>query len=110
MDSLRALSDVIAEADAQLSAGESAAARVWPTGFGLLDTSLGGGLRSGELTLLGGQQGLGKTSFVLQVLHSTVSRGGAGVYFSYEHDASTLLQRLIALEAAHIAGLNAPPL
>lgn len=108
VDQLRALSDVLAEADAHLSAGESAAARVWPTGFPLLDTSLGGGLRSGELALLGGPQGLGKTSFVLQVLRHAVESGSAGVYFSYEHDAVTVLQRLIAMEAAQDAGVDAP--
>jgi replicative DNA helicase len=100
VDEVRALSEVLAEADRQLSAGRSAAANVWSTGFKMLDTYLGGGLRSGELTLLGGPQGLGKTAFVLQVLRNTVSTGGAGIYFSYEHDAPTLLQRLIALEAA----------
>jgi replicative DNA helicase len=91
---------VLADADRQLRAGESAGAEVWPTGFAMLDTYLGGGLRAGELTLLGGPQGMGKTAFVLQVLRNVASDGGAGVYFSYEHDAPTLLQRLIALEAA----------
>jgi replicative DNA helicase len=108
VDQLFAISDVLAEADVQLSAGRSAAARVWPTGFPLLDTSLGGGLRSGELALLGGPQGLGKTSFVLQTLRHTVGSGGAGVYFSYEHDAVTVLERLIAMEAAQDAGAEAP--
>jgi replicative DNA helicase len=107
---LRALSDVLSGAEARLAAGESAAPRVWPTGFQLLDRHLGGGLRSGELTLLGGPQGLGKTSFVLQVLRNTVSLGGAGVYFSFEHDEATVLQRMIALEAAHTADIDAPPL
>jgi replicative DNA helicase len=110
VDSLRALSEVLSGADARLAAGESAAPRVWPTGFQLLDRYLGGGLRAGELTLLGGPQGLGKTSFVLQVLRNTVSQGGSGVYFSFEHDEATVLQRMIALEAAQTAGVDAPPL
>jgi replicative DNA helicase len=110
VEEVRAISEVLAEADRQLVTGASAAASVWPTGFKLLDTYLGGGLRSGELTLLGGPQGLGKTAFVLQVLRNTAAEGGAGVYFSYEHDAPTLLQRLIALEAAIGDGLDALPL
>jgi replicative DNA helicase len=110
VDQLRPISDVLAEADERLTVGESAAAKVWPTGFPLLDSYLAGGLRSGELTLLGGPQGLGKTSIVLQMLRHTVSAGGVGVYFSYEHDAPTILQRLIALEAAETLGLDAPPL
>ena len=110
MDQLRPISDVLATADERLTAGLSAAAKVWPTGFPLLDTYLAGGLRSGELTLLGGPQGLGKTSLVLQMLRHTVSAGGVGVYFSYEHDAPSVLQRLIALEAAESMGLDAPQL
>ena len=108
MDQLRPISDVLAEADERLSKGESAAAKVWPTGFPMLDMYLAGGLRSGELTLLGGPQGLGKTSLVLQMLRHTVSTGGVGVYFSYEHDAPTILQRLVAIEASDSLGLDAP--
>lgn len=107
---LRSISEVLAETDRRLSSGAPAAARVWPTGFPILDSSLAGGLRAGELTLLGGPQGLGKTSFVLQVLRNAVTQGGTGVYFSYEHDEATLLQRLVTMEAAQLAGLQAPRL
>jgi replicative DNA helicase len=110
VDQLRAMSDVLAEADAHLAVGQAAAPAPWPTGFPPLDGFLAGGLRAGELTLLGGPQGLGKTAFALQVLRNTVSRGGAGVYFSYEHDAATVLQRLIGLEAALVSGVGAPSL
>jgi replicative DNA helicase len=106
-DQLRALSDVLEEADGKLARGVNAAARVWPTGFETLDTYLSGGLRSGELTLLGGPQGLGKTTFALQVLRHAAASGEAVVYFSYEHDASTVLERLIAIEAASLAGIEA---
>jgi replicative DNA helicase len=95
----------MAEADAQLAAGQSASARVWPTGFAVLDAALGGGFRAGELALLGGPQGSGKTSFVLQALHYTLCTGGAAVYFSYEHSAQTLLQRFVALETARTGGV-----
>jgi replicative DNA helicase len=110
MDQLRALSDVLAEADAHLVVGEPAAPSPWPTGFPPLDGFLAGGLRAGELTLLGGPQGLGKTAFALQVLRNTVSRGGVGVYFSYEHDAPTVLQRLVSMQAALTIGVGAPSL
>ncbi|MEJ7775474.1 MAG: DnaB-like helicase C-terminal domain-containing protein [Nocardioidaceae bacterium] len=106
-DQLRAMADVLSEADAKLHEGMNAAARVWPTGFETLDTYLSGGLRSGELTLLGGPQGLGKTTFALQVLRHAAASGEAVIYFSYEHDASTVLERIIAIEAAEHAGLEA---
>lgn len=101
------MSDVLREANGKLLLGQSAAARVWPTGFDSLDTYLGGGLRSGELILLGGPQGLGKTTFALQVLRHAAVTGDSVVYFSYEHDASTVLERLIAIEAAAVAGIEA---
>lgn len=104
---LLALSEVLAGADAELALGRNAGARVWPTGFDLLDTYLGGGVRSGELVLLGGPQGLGKTTFALQLLRHVAASGRSCVYFSYEHDPSTVLERLIAIEAAHQAGLEA---
>ena len=86
--------------DASLQSGGSAAPQVWPTGFSPLDTYLGGGLRAGELTLLGGAQGLGKTTFALQMLRSVVAAGGSAVYFSYEHDPATLFARLLCVESA----------
>jgi replicative DNA helicase len=104
---LHPLSEVLAAADNQLQRGVSAAARVWPSGFPLLDTYLGGGLRSGELVLLGGPQGLGKTTFALQLLRNVVAAGEKAVYFSFEHDPSTVLERLIAVEAGTQFGVEA---
>lgn len=106
-DQFQVLTDVLQRADGKLRVGQNAAARVWPTGFETLDTYLSGGLRSGELSLLGGPQGLGKTTLALQMIRNAVSAGETAVYFSYEHDASTVLERLIAIEAAEIAGLEA---
>jgi replicative DNA helicase len=104
---LRSLGEVLDTADEKLVRGESAAGRVWPTGFNPLDAYLSGGVRSGELVLVGGPQGFGKTTFVLQVLRNIVAEGGHGVYFSYEHDEYTVLERLIALEAGLRFGAEA---
>src|SRR5687768_12831965 len=38
-----------------------------PLGFSPLDRTLGGGIRSGELMLIGGAQGTGKTTMSLQI-------------------------------------------
>ena len=104
---LRGLHEVLATADAKLARGESAAGRAWATGFEPLDAYLGGGVRSGELVLVGGPQGFGKTTWVLQALRNIVSGGNHGVYFSYEHDEYTVLERLIALEAGLLYGSEA---
>ena len=104
---LRQLSEVMDTADAKLRRGESAAGRAWATGFDPLDAYLSGGVRSGELVLVGGPQGFGKTTFVLQALRNIVAGGGQGVYFSYEHDEYTVLERLLALEAGLLFGAEA---
>jgi replicative DNA helicase len=110
MGRLQSLGDVLRGADEALKAGRSAGAQVVATGFSLLDIYLAGGLRSGELTLLGGPQGLGKTTFALQILRAAAKQGGGGVYVSYEHDTHTVLERMVAAEAGEARGLEAAPL
>ncbi len=90
-----------------LSVDEDAGAKIWPSGFGSLDSAMTGGFRAGELILLGAGPGLGKTTFALQVARNVVAAGQSVVYFSFEHDNHSLLERLIVLEAAEIAGLGA---
>ena len=41
--------------------------RIWPTGFPLLDESIGGGFRAGALNVLAGPQGQGKSTMALQM-------------------------------------------
>jgi replicative DNA helicase len=104
---LRSLSDVLVETDEKLRLGQTAGSRVWPTGFDALDMALTGGFRSGELVLLGGPQGLGKTAMALQMLRNAVAANRSAILFSYEHDAHSILERLIAIEAGAIAGTDA---
>jgi replicative DNA helicase len=84
--------------------------RIWPTGFPLLDDTLGGGLRAGALNVLAGPQGQGKTTMSLQIARNAVAAGRAAIFFSFELDAEALLQRLIALESGLIGGITAPGL
>ncbi len=108
--SLLSLTDVLDQANSRLRAGSHAAARVWPTGFGILDRNLAGGLRSGELILLSGPQGLGKTTWALQAARNIALSGRSVLFFSFEHDPQTMLIRLVALEAGLVAGVEAPNL
>ena len=110
VEQLRALNEVLSTSDTHLSVGQSAAAESGPTGFDPLDTYLNGGLRSGELTLLGGPQGLGKTTWVLQLIRNVVAAGETALYFSYEHDAPLILERVLAVEAGVSHGVEALPL
>jgi replicative DNA helicase len=82
--------------------GRNAAGRVWKTGFGGLDPLIGGGLRAGSLILLAGPQGLGKSTFALQIARNTAASGRPVLYFSYEHDAEDLTQKLISMEAGEL--------
>lgn len=105
---LKSLTTVLADTTAKIQQGRSAGARVWPTGFDTLDTALAGGLRSGELILMGGPQGLGKTTMALQMLRRAIVTGTRpAIFFSYEHDAHAVLERLIAIEAADLGGSEA---
>ncbi len=103
----RSVSDVIAEAG-RVSNGFGRAPV--PTGFTPLDLHLSGGLRPGELAVVAGVQGLGKTTFTLQMARNIVAAGGAALYACFEHDEQSLLERLLALEAGLHAGFDAPPL
>ena len=89
--------------DQSLRRGARPGAHVWPTGFDLLDSTLDGGLRSGELVLLGGNEGSGKTTMAVQMVRNAVAAGRYGVVFSFEHHAQSLVQRLLSLEAATAA-------
>jgi replicative DNA helicase len=110
MTSTRTLLQVLEDADEVLTAGRAAAAATWPTGFRPLDDVLGGGLRAGELTLVGGAQGLGKTTFALQIARNVAAAGGSALYLCYEHREQDVLERLLGMELGLHGGTEAPTL
>jgi replicative DNA helicase len=71
------------------------------TGFVPLDKTIGGGLRPGELMLIGGAQGAGKTTLALQMARNAAASGQATIlYVCFEHEEEYLIQRMIAMESA----------
>ncbi len=102
--SMASLAEVLEEADFRMRTGVRVGAAVWPTGFDPLDSHFGGGLRGGELLLLGGQQGLGKTTMALQIVRQAVVNSRSAVIFSYELEARSLIERFLVMEAAYAAG------
>lgn len=96
---LAPLDEVLERVDARLLSPERDA-RIWPTGFPLLDDALGGGLRAGGLHLLAGAQGEGKTTFALQIARGSARSGRPTLFFSFELEAEVLLQKVISAEAA----------
>lgn len=109
MNGTRQLADVLAEADSLARHGVPFVSRPLATGFSPLDEHLSGGIRTGELALIGGPQGLGKTTFALQMARNMAAAGATVAYLCYEHDERVLLQRLIAMEAGLLAGDLEPP-
>lgn len=98
------LAEVMVEVDQQILLGEQSRFQALGTGFTPLDDVLNGGLRPGELMIVGGAFGVGKTIFALQVARNAVchDRDAAAMYICYEHDRSHLMQRLLCLESAEL--------
>ncbi|MCU0501639.1 MAG: AAA family ATPase [Anaerolineae bacterium] len=96
------LNEVISEVEAEVASGGSDRLRPMPTGFNPLDDVLTGGLRPGELLVIGGAFGVGKTIWGLQVARNVVQadRNTTAMYICYEHDRAHLLSRLLCLESA----------
>lgn len=78
------------------------------TGFEPIDTVLDGGLLPGELVLVGGQPGVGKTILALQWARHLAGRGRPVLYACYEHDEAALLHRLLVQELAVLDPAAAP--
>ena len=75
-----------------------------PTGFKVLDETIGGGVRAGDLVMLGGPPGVGKTIASLQMAREVARNGDRALYICYEHEEAILATRLLALETSDVAG------
>ncbi len=94
------VTDVLTNIDNRL-ARASHGFRIFPTGFTPLDETLGGGLHGGDLFLLAGSQGTGKTTLALQMARNIAAADAAvSIYLSFEHEEVNLLTRLLAMESA----------
>jgi replicative DNA helicase len=92
--------DVLNDIRTKVATGELADYEPVPLGMAPLDRMLGGGLRPGELMLIGGAQGTGKTTLALQMARNIAASGQAYVlYVNFEHDDADMLNRLIAMES-----------
>ena len=92
--------DVLNDVRTKVATGELADYEPIPLGLAPLDRMLGGGLRPGELMLIGGAQGTGKTTMALQMARNVAASGQAYVlYLNFEHDDADMLNQLIAMES-----------
>ena len=91
------VTDVVQRVDAQL-AGQPGGDAV-ATGFPSVDRILGGGLRLGDLVVLGGDGGVGKSSFALAIALRIAERGESAAFLSGEMEEERMWERALALES-----------
>jgi replicative DNA helicase len=98
------LAQVMHQEELRVAQGQIGHLRPLPTGFEPLDDILNGGMRPGELLVIGGAFGVGKTIWGLQVARNAVlnDEGTVALFVCYEHDRSHLMSRLICLESAEL--------
>ena len=69
-----------------------------PLGYLDVDKILSGGPRNGDLVLVAGRPGMGKTSFMVDVAGNMCERGKSGAIFSLEMPDDQVVDRLVARE------------
>lgn len=70
-----------------------------PTGFTELDDLLNGGLKPGQMVIVAGRPGMGKSTFGVDVLRNACIRHNkTGLFFSLEMGADELTTRILAAE------------
>lgn len=98
----RTLTQVVNEANEAIVRGDLSGYIPIPSGFDPLDAAIGGGLQRGELVLLGGPQGIGKTITALQMARNVAKSNNMYAFFlSYEHTEVHLFNRLLCLESVN---------
>jgi replicative DNA helicase len=90
------ISQVLVRADAVAEGAESP--DTVATGFPSLDKILGGGVRRGDLVVLGGDVGSGKSAFALAVAMRVAQRRQQVAFYSGEMGSERLLERALAIE------------
>ena len=69
------------------------------TGFPSIDNSLGGGMRRGDLVVLGGEVGAGKSALALGIALRAVQSGARVTFRSGEMEPERIAERALAIEA-----------
>lgn len=90
------LTKVLARADAVADGAQSP--DTIATGFPSLDRVLGGGMRRGDLVVLGGDVGSGKSAFGLAVALRVAQAREKVIFYSGEMSTERLLERVLAIE------------
>ena len=78
-------------------AGEASGPSV-TTGYPSLDSLLGGGLRRGDLVVLAGDAGVGKSALALAMTLRSAASGQAAAYLTGEMSTARVMERALAIE------------
>lgn len=81
-----------------LAADGTAAGDTTGTGFPSIDRWLGGGVRTGDLVVLGGDVGSGKSSLALAMALRMAQEGRAVRFFTTEMTVDRVMERAVAIE------------
>lgn len=69
-----------------------------PTGFPSLDRALGGGARRGDLVVIAGDVGVGKSALALAIALRAAHAGHAATFFTGEASTERVIERALSLE------------
>ena len=72
------------------------------TGYNNIDR-FAGGLTRGEITIIGGRPGHGKTTVLINLLSKSIHNGLKAIFFSRELPSSELLKKIICLESEQLS-------
>ena len=93
---VRHIRDILADWLKTLEAASNGERVGVPTGFGMLDKTLGG-LQRSDLIVMAGRPGMGKSSFAFSITKHAVEIGARALVFSVEMSESQLANRLVSM-------------
>lgn len=97
-DSEKEIFDLKSLADKHQEQKKAGKVKVVPTGFSVLDSYLNGGVRPGDLVLIGARPSVGKSSFALSAAYNAAKLGKKVLFFSIEMTSLDLYERLLSFE------------
>jgi replicative DNA helicase len=93
------IEDVISET---LSSIQDKKSKLITAGYPAIDR-FSGGLTRGEITIVGGRPGHGKTTVMINMLSKVIEKGYKAVFFSRELPNSELMKKIICLESEQLS-------
>lgn len=92
------LSQLLARIDATADQTTPTPPSAVPSGFPSLDRMLGGGLRQGDLVVLGGAVASGKSALALAIALRAAQAGRRAAFYTGEMSVERVLERVLAIE------------